>query len=128
MPLSEDEQRILSEIEQQLYETDPGLAHEVSSTTVFTHGFKHIRWAAVGFVAGFAVLLLSLSVSYWLAFVGFLIMLASAWYGERNLRRVGRAGLEQVTRNVRGGPGVRGYFGDAGQRMRDRLNREGEED
>ena len=128
MPLSEDEQRILSEIEQQLYETDPGLAHEVSSTTVFTHGFKHIRWAAVGFVAGFAVLLLSLSVSYWLAFVGFLVMLASAWYGERNLRRVGRAGLEQVTRNVRGGPGVRGYFGDASQRMRDRLNREGEED
>jgi len=122
MPLSEDEQRILSEIEQQLYETDPGLAHEVSSTTVFTHGFKHIRLAAVGFVVGLVVLLLSLSVSYWLAFVGFLIMLGSAWYGERNLRRVGKAGLEQVTRNVRGGPGVRGYFGDAGKRMRDRLN------
>ena len=122
MPLSEDEQRILSEIEQKLYETDPGLAHEVSSTTVFTHGFKHIRLAALGFVAGLALLLLTLSVNFWLSFLGFLIMLASAWYGERNLRRVGRAGLQQVSQNVRGGSNVRGYFGDAGQRMRDRLN------
>lgn len=122
MPLSEDEQRILTQIEQQLYEDDPGLAHEVSSTTVFTHGFKHIRLAAVGFIAGLVVLLLTLSTSYILSFVGFLIMLASAWYGEKNLRRVGRAGLQQVTGNARGGSSVRGYFGDASQRMRDRLN------
>ena len=123
MPLSEDEQRILTQIEQQLYEDDPGLAHEVSSTTVFSHGFKNIRWAAAGFVAGLAVLLLTLSVSFWLSFVGFLIMLASAWYGEKNLRRVGKAGLQQVTGNARGPQsGGRGFFGDAGQRLRDRLN------
>ena len=78
MPLSEDEQRILTQIEQQLYEDDPGLAHEVSSTTVFTHGFKHIRWSALGFVVGLVVLVLTLSVSFWVAFVGFLIMLTSA--------------------------------------------------
>lgn len=122
MPLSEDEQRILTQIEQQLYQDDPGLAHEVSSTTVFSHGFKHIRLAALGFLVGLAVLLFTLSTSYLLSFVGFLIMLGSAWYGEKNLRRVGRAGLQQVTGNARGGPSVRGYFGDAGQRMRDRLN------
>lgn len=121
MPLSEDEQRILTQIEQQLYEEDPVLAHEVSSTTVFTHGFKHIRWSALGFVVGMAVLLLTLSTSFWLAFLGFLIMLASAWYGEKNLRRVGKAGLQQVTGNVRGSDN-RGFFGDAGQRLRDRLN------
>jgi hypothetical protein len=122
MPLSEDEQRILTQIEQQLYEDDPGLAHEVSSTTVFSHGFKHIRLAGLGFIVGLAILILTLSTSYMLSFVGFLIMLASAWYGEKNLRRVGRAGLQQVTGNARGGSSVRGYFGDAGQRMRDRLN------
>jgi len=122
MPLSEDEQRILTQIEQQLYEDDPGLAHEVSSTTVFTHGFKHIRLAALGFVIGLGVLLFTLSISYVLSFFGFLIMLSSAWYGEKNLRRVGRAGLQQVTGNARGGPTVRGYFGDAGERMRKRLN------
>lgn len=128
MPLSEDEQRILTQIEQQLYEDDPVLAHEVSSTTVFTHGFKHIRWAAVGFVVGLAVLLLTLSVSFWLSFLGFLIMLASAWYGEKNLRRVGKAGLQQVTGNARGNSPGRGFFGDAGQKLRDRLNEQNKED
>jgi len=123
MPLSEDEQRILTQIEQQLYEDDPGLAHEVSSTTVFTHGFKHIRLAAVGFVVGLVIVIGTLSISYWISFLGFLVMLASAWYGEKNLRRVGKAGLQQVTGNARGSSG-RSFFGDAGQRMRDRLNRE----
>lgn len=121
MPLSEDEQRILSQIEQQLIESDPGLAHEVSSTTVFSHGFRNIRIAALGFVVGLVLLILLLSVSFWLSFGGFLLMLASAWYGERNLRRVGKAGLQQVTQNVRENKS-RGYFGNAGQRVRDRLN------
>ena len=122
MPLSEDEQRILTQIEQQLYEDDPVLAHEVSSTTVFTHGFKHIRWSSLGFVVGLIVLLLTLSISFWVSFVGFLIMLASAWYGEKNLRRVGKAGLQQVTGNVRGPSAGRGFFGETSQRLRDRLN------
>lgn len=121
MPLSEDEKRILSEIEQQLYESDPGLAHEVSSTTVYSHGFRHIRLAALGFVVGLTALLLALPVSHWLAFIGFIVMMGSAWYAERNLRRVGRAGLQQVSQNVRG-TGGRGYLGDASQRLRDRLN------
>ena len=34
MPLSEDEQRILSEIEQQLYESDPALAREVAKKKI----------------------------------------------------------------------------------------------
>ncbi len=126
MPLSEDEQRILTQIEQQLIQEDPGLAHEVSSTTVFTHGFKHIRLAALGFVVGLVVLLGTLSRSFWLSFIGFLLMLAAAWYGEKNLRRVGKAGLQQVTGNARGFSG-RGFFGDAGQKMRDRLNERNDE-
>lgn len=36
MPLSEDEQRILTEIEQQLYATDPQLAHQVASATPYS--------------------------------------------------------------------------------------------
>ncbi|MGI9614510.1 MAG: DUF3040 domain-containing protein [Acidimicrobiales bacterium] len=133
MPLSEDEQRILSEIEQRLAESDPGLVREVSSTTVFTHGFKHIRLAALGFVVGLVVVVLTLatvrpSISFWFAFLGFLIMLASAWYGERNLRRVGKAGIQQVTQSVRGGQEGRGYFGNASQKLRDRLNNPESED
>ena len=61
VPLSEDEQRILSEIEQQLYESDPELAREVGSTTVYTHASRNLRWAVVGFIIGLAVMVLTLS-------------------------------------------------------------------
>ncbi len=125
MPLSEDEQRILHEIEQQLYETDPGLAREVGSTTVYTHAFRNLKWATFAFILGAGLLLMALSVHYVLAFGAFLVMFASAMFFERNARRLGRVGLEQMTQNMRGA-GVRDYFGSAGSKMRDRF-RSGEE-
>ena len=98
MPLSEDEQRILQEIEQQFYEHDPDLAREVSSTTVYRHAGRNLKWATLGF----------------------LIMLASAFVFERNLRRMGRAGWQQMTESMRAG-NLREYFGDAGNRIRRRF-------
>ena len=123
MPLSEDEQRILSEIEQHLYESDPALAREVSQTTVYTHAFRNLKWGVVGFVVGIIFLIFTLSTSYWLSFVGFLVMLGSSLVVERNLRRLGRAGLDQMTRSMRGG-GLRDVMGGAGARVRERFNRQ----
>ena len=123
MPLSEDEQRILSEIEAQLYESDPALAKEVSSTTVYTHAFRNLKWATLAFLVGVAVLVFTLSVSYWLSFLGFLIMLASALFFERNARKLGKVGLQQMTQNMRTS-GVRDYFGNPGEKMRDRFRRD----
>ena len=123
MPLSEDEQRILQEIEQQFYEHDPDLAREVSSTTVYRHAGRNLKWATLGFLVGFAVLILSFASSLILGFVGFLIMLASAFVFERNLRRMGRAGWQQMTESMRAG-NLREYFGDAGTRLRRRFKRE----
>ncbi len=128
MPLSEDEQRILSEIEQQLYESDPALAREVSSTTVYTHAFRNLKWATLAFACGAAFMVLTLQMHYLVAFVGFLIMLGSAFFFERNLRRLGRVGLEQMTQTVRGTSGVREYFGSTGDRMRDKFRRDYEGD
>ena len=51
MPLSEDEQRILQEIEQQFYEHDPALAGEIGSTTLYKHAGRNLKWAALGFFA-----------------------------------------------------------------------------
>src|ERR1043165_8209839 len=59
MPLSEDEQRILQEIEAQFYANDPQLAQQVSETTLYRHSARNIKWAALGFVVGFVVLLTS---------------------------------------------------------------------
>lgn len=103
MPLSEDEQRILSQIEQQLHETDPALAKEVATTTVYTHSARNIKWSILGFIIGLVTIVLTLSVSFWLAFIGFVMMLAAALLFEQNLRRLGRAGMNQLSMNVQSG-------------------------
>jgi hypothetical protein len=54
-------------------------------------------------------------------------MLACALVFERNLRKLGRAGLDQLTRTVRAN-GVRDALGGAGRRMRERFKREEPED
>lgn len=125
MPLSEDEQRILHEIEQQFYETDPAFAREVESTTLYRHAFRNIKWAMLGFLAGVAVLIWALlNGSVVVAFVGgFLVMLGSAIWFEHNVRKLGRAGWQQMTSSMRAG-GIRNLMGNTRKRMRDRFKRE----
>jgi hypothetical protein len=122
MPLSDDEARILDEIEQQLYETDPALAREVAETTVYTHPLRHLKWAVAGFVGGVVLMVTTLSTSYLLAFGGFLVMLGSALSLERNARHLGRAGIQQATQSVRGGA-LRDAFGGTRAKMRERFQR-----
>jgi hypothetical protein len=128
VPLSEDEQRILQEIEQQLYASDPELAREVSSTTVYRHAGRNLKWAALGFGAGVVLMvasLVSFGGSYQVlgAFAGFLVMLAAALFFQRNLYKIGRAGRQQWLDSMRAS-GVKDYFGSAGRRVRDRFKRE----
>ena len=94
MPLSEDEQRILHQIEQQFYESDPAFAAQsVSQSTLYRHAFRRIKWSALMLVLGLVFLVFSLHIHFALAFVGFLIMLAAAFIIEKNARAMGRAGL-----------------------------------
>src|SRR5918998_3983083 len=101
VPLSEDEERILQEIAQRFYEDDPTFAREVSETTLYRHTVSRMKWSVVGLVVGAIFLVATLSVSYLLSFGGFLVMLVCALVFERNLRKLGRAGLDQLTRTVR---------------------------
>ncbi len=123
VPLSEDEQRILHQIEQQFYESDPEFARSVSQTTIYRHAFRNIKWGVLLFLGGVVMLLFTLSVHFLLAFVGVLIMLVALMFIERNARKLGRAGMEQMTKSMRA-RGVRDAFGNAGQRMRDRFKRD----
>jgi hypothetical protein len=123
VPLSEDEQRILSEIEAKLYESDPGLARDIADTTIYTHAYRNLKWGLLGFFAGLVMLVLTLSVSFYLSFGGFLIMLVSALTVERNTRRMGKAGLDQITQSMRAS-GLRDYFGNTSSKMRDRFKRD----
>lgn len=126
MPLSEEEQRILSEIESQLRASDPDLARQVGSTTIYSHALRQLRWGIVAFVASFAVTILLLTVSFVLAFGGFLAMVASAVVVERAAVRMGRAGIGDAGQALKGA-GLRGYVNGAGRRARDRFKRHDDE-
>jgi hypothetical protein len=123
VPLSEDEQRILHQIEQQFYESDPAFARGVGKTTLYRHAGRNLKWAALGFVCGFAVLIVSFASSLVLGFAGFLVMLGSAVVFERNLRKMGRAGWRQMSDTMRT-HNLREAVGDAGKRIRKRFKRD----
>lgn len=123
MPLSDHEQRILDEIEAQLYASDPGLAQQVASTTLFSHARRNIGWSLVGFFVGFAILGLTFQSSIAAALVGFLVMFAAVAGVVRNARVLGRASSENRAA-VQRGAGIRSRFGDASRRVRDRFKRD----
>ncbi|HEX2039490.1 MAG TPA: DUF3040 domain-containing protein [Acidimicrobiales bacterium] len=123
MPLSEDEQRILHEIERSFYENDPAFAKGVSQTTLYRHAGRNLKFSALGFVTGLVVLLVSFASSLVLGMAGFLAMLGSAFVFERNLRKMGRAGWEQWTKSVRD-RNIGDMLGNTRSRLRDRFRRD----
>jgi Protein of unknown function (DUF3040) len=123
MPLSEDEQRILRDIEANLSVTDPKLVQQVSDTTLYRHAARMIKWAVAGFIVGLLILLATFTSVLALGVVGFLIMLFCLLVIERNVRKMGRAGLESLTGSLRGGA-LKGVFGETGRRWRERWNRD----
>lgn len=123
MPLSEEEQRVLREIERSFYESDPEFARQVSSKTLYRHAGRNLRWAALGFVAGLVLLVTSFASYLVLGIIGFLAMLFSALIFERNLRAMGKAGLQSISDTVRARGGVTGPIGDARRKFRQRFDR-----
>lgn len=77
MPLNDREQSILDEIERQFYEEDPDLVAAVQRIQ-FGGSKRSIRLSIVGLILGVAILLVTFSISAWLALVGFLLMVVSA--------------------------------------------------
>jgi hypothetical protein len=124
MPLSEEEQKILKEIEAQLNATDPELVEQVSRTTLYRHSARVIRWAALGFLAGLVLLVFTFAKSVWVGVIGFAIMLSCLLVIERNVRKLGRAGMQSLTGGFKSSGGMRGIFGETGRAWRDRFRRD----
>jgi Flp pilus assembly protein TadB len=102
VPLSEDEQRILRQIEQQL-EQDPTFA---------ARGYRvprhRVALLAVGLIAALTITVLGLAVSFWLAFAGFLVVLFVAVSLEREVRLLARERLGSLPISAWLGGGRRG--------------------
>lgn len=121
VPLSEDEQRILQQIEKNFYDSDPAFAREVREKTLYRHAGRNLKWAGGGFLGGLAVLVLSFTSSLFLAFVGFLVMLGCAFVLFENARKVGKAGLQSVSQRT---GNISDAFGDRSKKLRERFKRD----
>ena len=123
VPLSNDEQRILHEIEKEFYDSDPEFAREVSETTLYRHALRNIKWAVIVGVIGLIGVVAALQVHFGLAFVAFLVIFVCAIVIERNLRKMGKAGFQKITGQVRSGQ-IRANMGGLSERMRNRMRRD----
>ena len=112
VPLSEDEQRILQEIEQQFYADDPRLAVDMGGHSLYTDCIRQMKRAGLVFLAGVIVLVVALATatSFMVSFGCFIVMLGAALWFERSMRRLGRAGMARLTDSFRAG-GLRDYLG-----------------
>ena len=120
MPLNENEERILAEIERQFHASDPESAKRIGSTTLQRYLARNCKWAAVGFVAGLVILLAAFASSWILGIFGFLVMVASAVVLIQNLHKMSRLGLEQVSRSM-GARNLNQAVEDFSRRLRRRL-------
>lgn len=123
MPLNEDEERILAEIERQFHANDPASARRIGSTTLQRYLARNCRWAALAFVIGLVVLLAAFASSWIVGVFGFLIMVASAVVLIQNLHKMSRLGLQQVSRTM-SSHNLSQTVDDLGRRLRRRFGRD----
>ncbi|MCG7309295.1 MULTISPECIES: DUF3040 domain-containing protein [Brachybacterium] len=87
MPLSEHEQKMLDEMERQLFADDPRLARAFRSGAQDRRDRRRIVLGLAGVVVGLGVLVLGVSLNFiWLGVLAFLLMLAGAVYAVTSPR------------------------------------------
>jgi len=100
VPLSDDEQRILREIEEQL-QTDEKFANAVSSSGLYRHSARTVWRSSLGMVLALVAVVATLQIHYLVAFGAVVVMLGFAVSIERQLRMIGRAGVQDFAQNIR---------------------------
>lgn len=92
MPLSEEELRLLEQMERALSEEDPKFASTLRGTSFKRAARRKAVLAGIAFLAGVAVLMTGVIIPVIpLGILGFVLMLASATYGLAVLRGRGHA-------------------------------------
>lgn len=86
MPLDDNEQRILAEIERQFYEEDPELARAVER--IESPSRVGIKLSILGVLAGLVIVIVYLDIT-WVAVAGFALIVASATSLVNGLRARG---------------------------------------
>lgn len=92
MALSEQERKLLEQLEASLMAEDPKLADTLSGTAEVRVHRRRAALAGLGFIVGIIVLVAGVQVHPAVSIAGFLVMLASALIGIGSWKRVGGDG------------------------------------
>jgi hypothetical protein len=133
VPLSEHEQRLLEQMERALYAEDPKFASALRSADPRTHYRRRVVLASIGFLAGIALLMTGVMTQPVVSILGFVVMLASAFFALSSWRQMpttgdlGVGGTPQrssktTPRRSRGRGGFMHRFEDRWNRRRDEGN------
>ncbi len=96
MPLSEEEQRLLEQMEQALAEEDPKFASTLRGSTLRARLRRQVVLSAIAFLAGTGLLMLGVILTITLVSVaGFVVMLGAAYLFVTAWRRGGEVTAEQ---------------------------------
>jgi len=110
VPLSEEELRLLEQMERALVEEDPKLASTLRGTTLRSAARRRAIAAGACFVIGIVVLMTGvISELTVVGIAGFVIMLASATFGLAQLRGQRSAPTQSTARPAPGGNGSTGF-------------------
>ncbi|MBI4900562.1 MAG: DUF3040 domain-containing protein [Actinobacteria bacterium] len=97
MALSEKEQALLAQMEAALSAEDPKLASTLRGRTPNAVHRRRAALAAIGFIAGVAILIIGMSLTWVMSVIGFVVMLVSTvsaltWWSRANSSRKPRSG------------------------------------
>lgn len=98
MPLSENEEKILADIEANIRKSDPGLAQHVEQTTIYRHSGRRILFSVLGLVALLVVIVVSFTKLWVLAFVAFGAMVVIGISLVDHVVKISKAGVDDVIR------------------------------
>lgn len=110
MPLSEHEQRLLEQMERQLYADDPKLASTLRGSGRSLRSRHRLLLGAVGVVAGLAILVGGVASQLWpVGVVGFLVMLGGGWWASTGWQS-GQVGASPTSQQPRKSSAQRSGF------------------
>lgn len=104
MGLSEQEQRLLEQLEASLKAEDPKLADTLSGATQIKVHRRRAALAGLAFIAGVLILIVGVQIHPAVSIVGFLLMLGGALVGVSSWQRVADDGSPQPSRPGPSGP------------------------
>lgn len=98
MPLSENEEKILADIEANIRRSDPGLAQHVEQTTIYRHSGRRILLSVLGLIALLAVIVISFTKTWWISFIAFGAMVVIGISLVDHVVKISKAGVDDVIR------------------------------